>query len=179
MRIGPHNRYHQRNLARLLWPTFANLWIVAPTAGPPIARSLQHVDSHRRRLATAGEDPVVADRSCVASAPFRSRGELVAWRWTRGQPTDIVHVWADRIGLKPWLRTDIYISREEIDAIEFVFLRVFPFWWSRDVYFRLNDGSRVPKLFRPLRCGRFRAGVKALGYPVRDLGREGLRKVRS
>jgi hypothetical protein len=99
---------------------------------------------------------------------------LVSWRWTRSQPTDIVLVWPDRIILLPWLRPDIEIARRNLRSIEAVTVRVLPFWWSRDFYFRLTNGDRSPKLYRPIRPGRFREHVTELGYTIVDLGREGL-----
>jgi hypothetical protein len=117
-----------------------------------------------------------ARMALMASAPFRSRGMLVRSRWTRSQPTDIVLVWSDRVLLLPWLRQNIEIARSDVDLIEVVTHRVLPFVWSRNFYFRLTDGSVAPKLYTPLRPGRFRSGVIELGYPIKDLGREGFER---
>jgi hypothetical protein len=105
-----------------------------------------------------------------AKTVYRSRGALSRGKRTRGQPSDIVEVSADRIAMRPLLGPDIILIRSNIQRVEVRRVRQ-PLWWSNDFYFRMVDGTRAPKLFRPLRTKHFLRILNEFNYAVLEFKR--------
>ena len=101
------------------------------------------------------------------SAPrLRFRGALVAGRWTRSQPSDIVEINGDTLRFSPWLRPNYELQRGDVEEVRVEKVRLPPFWWSTDIRFVLQHGGEAPKLFRPLRTRLFCSTLRERGWPV-------------
>lgn len=98
----------------------------------------------------------------------RLRGALVARRWTRSQPTDVVEVEAGELRFLPWLRPRYTLRRDEVATVEVERIRLPPFWWTTDLTFTLISGKPAPKRFVPLRPRRAIELLRDKGWPVRD-----------
>jgi len=106
------------------------------------------------------------------------RGSLVTSRWVNGPFWDKVEVARDRLVLHPKARPRQAILRGDVMAIEFEKMRL-PLVWTTNVYFRLSDGSRAPRLFTPWRPRAFRSCLADRGWPIIDCPSVSLRRNRS
>ena len=97
-----------------------------------------------------------------------SRGALVKWWFMNALPMDTVELSSEGITLRPRMRRPLNLARSAILRVEYDRVRR-PLNWSNDFYFRMVDGTRAPKLFRPLRTRRFIQMLGELGYEVADL----------
>lgn len=98
----------------------------------------------------------------------RLRGCLVAGKWTRSQPTDIVEVSRSHLRFSPWLRDSYEIERDQLQRIEVERIRMPPFWWSTDFAFVLTTGRTAPKRFSPLRPKHTISVLRETGWPVAE-----------
>lgn len=108
--------------------------------------------------------------------PERFRGSLVARTATSGVFWDHLNASKTELVLRPWLRQDIRLTRDEVGAIEFRRVRL-PFIWKTDVRFRLTNGTYAPKLFVTFRTEKLRSALSRLKWPVEDGAPLNLRSV--
>lgn len=97
---------------------------------------------------------------------LRFRGALVAGRWTRSQPSDIVELDGDTLLFSPWLRPNYELRRDDVAEVRIEKVRLPPFWWGTDIRFVLKRGGEAPKLFRPWRSRLFCKTLRQRGWPV-------------
>ena len=98
----------------------------------------------------------------------RLHGSLIAYRWTRSQPTDVVEVTAAQLSFAPWLRKNYTLMREDVAHVDVKRVRIPPFWWATDLTFVLDSGEQAPKLFRPIRPKHAISVLREFGWPVSD-----------
>jgi hypothetical protein len=96
------------------------------------------------------------------------RGAVVRTAFSNGLFWERLIVGADAVTLKPWLRRGTRIGRPDVEAVEFVKVRL-PFVWKTLIRFRLRNGSVMRRKFVAVRTNRARAALGNLGWPVRDL----------
>lgn len=70
--------------------------------------------------------------------------------------------------LQPWLRDGTTVERKDVEAVEFVKVRL-PLVWRTLVRFRYTDGSVGRRMFIPARTERVHAAFRACEWPTRDL----------
>jgi len=96
------------------------------------------------------------------------RGGFVRNVFTSGAFWERLVVRPGSATLEPWLGKAVTIVRNDVEAVEFVKVRL-PFVWRTLVRFRCVDGSVERRMFVPARTGRVRKAFISLNWPVRHL----------
>lgn len=130
--------------------------------------------SNRRALRCVREDcrmsPETAQR-------LRFRGALVAGRWTRSQPSDIVELDGDTLLFSPWLRPNYELRRDDVAEVRIEKVRLPPFWWGTEFG---SSSSAVVKLRSCSDHGDRACSARRFGNAAgRSFPRHGTRKCRS
>lgn len=100
--------------------------------------------------------------------PVTFRGAVVRTAFSNGLMWERLIIGPDSVTLKPWLRAGTTVGRSDVQAVEFVKVRL-PLNWSTLIRFRLTDGTLMRRKFNAVRTGHVRQTFVDLGWTVCDV----------
>ncbi|HEV8624802.1 MAG TPA: hypothetical protein VG034_10135 [Acidimicrobiia bacterium] len=96
------------------------------------------------------------------------RGDVVRTAFSHGVFWERLIVDREAVTLTPWFGQGDVVHRTEVQAVEFVKIRI-PFVWKTLIRFRFADGTIARRMFVAIRTNHVRRALQRLGWPVRDL----------
>ena len=127
----------------------------------------------RCRSGTGPSPPGVVDllldaRQYERMSDVTFRGAVVRTAFSNGLVWERLIIGSDAATLKPWLRAGTTVQRRDVEAVEFVKVRL-PFIWRTLIRFRLHDETVMRRKFIAARTNHVRAAFEGFGWPVRNL----------